>query len=265
MTHSVGNQYPHCKPLTYLAYSPEHALEKKAHEKSLLVPIRIELDTETHRIRDSFTWNPLEKFITPETFAKIFCLDVDIPHETYGTQIAQLIKQQLGEHSGVAEVSLLAPEQEAAGQEADLRVILNLDVQIGTLHLIDRVEWDLTSPLTPEVFATQMCADLGLGGEGVMIISHAIHEELLRLKKDCIELGLVGGGLADSNAKGPKKLESIWRDWNEAKGFVPHLEILSPEDIDALEFEKEKNARRLSSRRNFAAAATARDRGNRRR
>jgi len=256
---------------TYL-HSPEFALEKKAHEKSLLVPIRIELDTDTHRIRDSFTWNPHEKFITPETFAKIFCLDVDIPHEVYGTQIAQLIKQQLDEHSGVAEVSLLAPEQEAAGQEADLRVILNLDVQINTLHLIDRIEWDLTSPLTPEVFATQMCADLGLGGEGIMIISHAIHEELLRLKKDCIELGLVGT-LADSTSKGPKKLESIWRDWNEAKSFVPHLEILSPEDIDALEFEKEKNARRLFTRRNHASAAatasaiatTARDRGNRRR
>lgn len=231
-------------------------MQKKALEKSSLIPIRIELDTETHRIRDSFTWNPHEKFITPEVFARIFCLDVDIPFEVYGNQIIQLIKQQLDEHSGVAEVSLLAPEQEAAGQEADLRVILNLDVQIGTLHIIDRVEWDLTSPLTPEVFAAQMCADLGLGGEGVMLISHAVHEELLRLKKDCIELGLVGN-MSDNNSKGPKKLESVWRDWNEAKAFVPHLEILSPEDIDALEFEKEKNPRRLFSRRNYAAATAA--------
>jgi chromatin structure-remodeling complex subunit SFH1 len=242
-------------------------LQRKADEKALLVPIRIELDTDTHRIRDSFTWNTHENFVTPDIFSRIFCLDLDIPFEPYGLQIAHLIKQQLDEHSGVAEVSLLAPEQEAAGQEADLRVILNLDVQMGTLHLIDRVEWDLTSPLTPEAFAAQMCADLGLGGEAVMLVAHAVHEELLRLKKDCIELGLVGGA-GDGTSKGPKKLESIWRDWNEAKAFVPHLEILSPEDIDALEFEKEKNARRLFSRRNYATTSstvTARDRGGRRR
>lgn len=159
---------------------------------------------------------------------------------------------------------MLAPEQVAAGQEADLRVILNLDVQIGTLHLIDRVEWDLTSPLTPEVFAAQMCADLGLGGEGVMIISHAVHEELLRLKKDCIELGLVGN-MAEGGSKGPKKLESVWRDWNEAKAFVPHLEILTPEDIDALEGEKDKNPRRLFHTKVSTANVVARERGSRRR
>lgn len=213
-------------------------------------------------------WSPSESFITPELFARIFCLDIEISPDLYAGQIAQLIKAQLDEHSGVAEVSLLDEEQEEAGQEADLRVILNLDVQIGTLHLIDRVEWDLTSSLTPEAFALQMCADLGLGGEAVMLVAHAVHEELLRLKKDCIELGLVGGA-NDSTSKGPRKLESVWRDWNEAKAFVPHLEILSPEDIDALEFEKEKNPRRLFSRRNYDSARTsgnaARDRGGRRR
>jgi len=215
-------------------------------------------------------WNPNEPFISPDIFAQVFCLDVDLPVEIYGSQIAQLIRAQLDEFTGVAEVSLLAPEQEAAGQEADLRVIVNLDVQMGTLHLIDRIEWDLTSSLTPEAFATQMCADLGLGGEAIMLIAHAVHEELLRLKKDCIELGLVGFSAGEGGpSKGAKKLESIWRDWLEAQAFVPHLEILTPEHIDALEFEKEKNARKLFSRRNQEAsksnAVANRDRGGRRR
>lgn len=106
---------------------------------------------------------------------------------------------------------------------------------MGTLHLIDRVEWDLTSSLSPEKFAQQTCTDLGLGGEAQMLISHAVHEELLRTKRDCLELGLVGklidSGGASGRERGAKKLESVWRDWNEAKLFGPHLEILSAEAI----------------------------------
>lgn len=121
------------------------------------------------------------------------------------------------------------------------------------MHLVDRVEWDLTSSLTPEAFATQMCCDLGLGGESVMLIAHAIHEELLRCKKDCLEAGLVGavltktgeGGapaamppviVGGNRAPGPRRLESVWRDWNEAKSFGPHVEILTPEDIVSQDF-----------------------------
>lgn len=98
--------------------------------------------------------------------------------------------------------------------------------------MVDRVEWDLTSSLTPESFAASICNDLGLGGDAALIISHATHEELLRLKRDCLELGLVGLAVNEGGrSQGPKKLESVWRDWNEAKSFGPHVEILSPENI----------------------------------
>jgi chromatin structure-remodeling complex subunit SFH1 len=116
------------------------------------------------------------------------------------------------------------------------------------MHLIDRIEWDLTSSLTPEEFATQLCSDIGLGGESIMIISHAIHEELLRLKKDCLESGVLanmaqngqgqssggtGMGLGKLNVApaGPKKLAGVWRDWNEAMSFGPHVEMLLPDEI----------------------------------
>jgi chromatin structure-remodeling complex subunit SFH1 len=35
----------------------EDDLDREAYKPVLLAPIRIELDTETHRIRDYFTWN----------------------------------------------------------------------------------------------------------------------------------------------------------------------------------------------------------------
>jgi len=252
-----------------LPYLTEAELERKAEDNALLVPIRIEVDTDALRIRDFFTWNMNESTITPEIFAKIFCLDVDLPYETYGTQIANAIKSQLDEHMGVAEVSLLTPEQEAAKYEGDLRVMLNLDVQIGTLHLIDRVEWDLTSPLTPETFARQLCTDLGLGGEAQMIISHAVHEELLRLKRDCLELGLVGklidSGGASGRERGAKKLDSVWRDWNEAKLYGPHLEILSAEAIDSLERMKARHPRRENRGQESWTQQLQRERAGRRR
>lgn len=43
--------------LCRLSHRSEEQLELHAEEKAMLVPIRIELDTETHRIRDCFLWN----------------------------------------------------------------------------------------------------------------------------------------------------------------------------------------------------------------
>lgn len=40
-----------------VAISAEDDLEREAQKPVLLAPIRVELDTETHRIRDYFTWN----------------------------------------------------------------------------------------------------------------------------------------------------------------------------------------------------------------
>ena len=77
-----------------------------------------------------------------------------------------------------------------------------------------------------------------------MIVAHAVHEEMLRVKREVIELGLTGKNLVDlgkaqaiavgvpgRSVIGPKRLDSVWRDWNEAKMFGPHVEILTPEAI----------------------------------
>lgn len=121
---------------------------------------------------------------------------------------------------------------------AALTACVQIDVQIQTIHLVDRIEWDLSSSLTPEHFSAQLCADLGLTGEAAPIISHAIHDELLRLKKDCLEMGLVGR--EEVGGRGPKKMEGVWREWHEVKHFGPRIEELSVEDLDALELERER-------------------------
>lgn len=138
-------------------------------------------------------------------------------------------------------------------------------MQVGTLHIVDRLEWDLSSKLAPEDFAAQLAIELGLGAEAVMIIAHALREELLRLKRECLEQGLIGRSSNDNGRdRGSKRLEAIWRDWNEAKSYGPHVEVLTAEAIDALESEKERNPKRMQ-RNEARFAAQQRDRPGRRR
>lgn len=62
-------------------------------------------------------------------------------------------------------------------------------MQIGKVNLRDRFEWDLAnnSPAAPEVFSRQLASDLGIGGEFVAIIAHAIREQLYRHKKQLVD------------------------------------------------------------------------------
>ncbi len=44
---------------------------------------------------------------------------------------------------------------------------------------MDQFEWDLSNPLnSPEQFARELCADLGLGGEFATTIAYSIRGQL---------------------------------------------------------------------------------------
>jgi chromatin structure-remodeling complex subunit SFH1 len=150
-----------------------------------------------------------------------------------------------------------------------------IDVQVDNHHLLDHIEWDLRSGLTPEEFTHQLCLDLGLAGEAEPLIAHAIHEELMRHRKDSIEWGVIGGfpteqaattedGAKDKSAlgvmkdktglglgwgrtpkegRGPRILRSVWRDWAEAEEFKTRWEMLSQEEVERREVERERASR----------------------
>ncbi|KAF8722432.1 hypothetical protein AX14_009835 [Amanita brunnescens Koide BX004] len=268
-------------------YPTPEVMEKQAQRRTALVPIRVEFETETHRIRDCFIWNINETIVTPENFAKIFCTDLDLPFTPWADTVANQIRAQLEEQEGVATMEIgldgaldldtLPPNGE---EMQECRVILSIDVQIANYHLMDHIEWDLLSPLTPEAFATKLCMELGLSGEAVPLVAHAIHEELMKHKKDAIEWGVIGGDLGmgeDANAgaggekpakagwgvvkdktglglnwgrapkdgRGPKTLKSVWRDWAEAEEFRTKFEELTAEEVERREVERERASRRL--------------------
>ncbi|KAG8904362.1 Chromatin structure remodeling complex protein sfh1 [Tulasnella sp. 403] len=253
----LGKQPPSKYISSKLAVPTKHkydyldVMEAAAAKRELLVPIKVEVDTDTHRIRDCFTWNLNEELITPQAFAQTFCADLDLPFHHVDT-IVNMIRAQLDEHSGVVAMDVGGNDDDPTIEEPDCRVILRLDVQLDNYHLVDHIEWDLcsspaTPDTTPEAFAKQLCADLGLRGEAIPIVAHALHEEIIKHKKDAVEWGVLGGlgavpedGGYRRNQRGPRRLRGVWRDWLEYKDYGPTLEVLTPEELEKKEMERER-------------------------
>jgi len=86
--------------------SAADTMESHAQRRTSLVPIRVEFETDTHRIRDCFVWNTNETLIKPETFAHIFCNDLDIPVNPWAETVAAQIRAQLEDQEPVASMDL---------------------------------------------------------------------------------------------------------------------------------------------------------------
>lgn len=127
------------------------------------------------------------------------------------------------------------------------RCIINLNINLMNRLYTDKFEWSLLHPAGfPEMFARQTCADLGLSAEWVPAVAHAIYEAVLRLKKEvCENGGLVGYGDIDNDAA--EGVEAGWRYEPErlAADWEPTVEILSKEEIERREGDRERQIRRL--------------------
>ncbi|KAJ3858965.1 hypothetical protein EV359DRAFT_51555, partial [Lentinula novae-zelandiae] len=307
---SYLGQVPPARFIKSRDYGPNYTFIPPPHPNPnpILIPVRLEFDVPELglRIRDVFLWNLHEPSasITPEVFAAQFCRDLDIGVDPYGEIVARQIRAQVEDARGEAWVGWMdsldfsGPLDDDYDDEEDLdlnlnqaknsptqntkpecRVILSLDVQISTHHLTDHIEWDLLSPLTPEAFSLQLCADLGLSGEAIPLIAHAVHEELCRHRRDVVDWGVLGaphpplnsnlipGSVGDSegpikdrtglglgslgrpsrerDGRYPKPLRSAWRDWAEAEEYATRWEVLSPEEVERREVERERAGRRL--------------------
>jgi chromatin structure-remodeling complex subunit SFH1 len=207
----------HSLTIIVVLHSAEEKLAEQAQRSVALVPIRVEFETDTHRIRDCFVWNLHESLVTPEQFARTFCADLDLPPAPWADTVAAQIRAQLEDQDGVGSMELAVDGGggESGDEIPECRVILSvrvfvsshqsrltltltylptqIDVQVDNHHLLDHIEWDLRSGLTPEEFTRQLCLDLGLAGEAEPLIAHAVHEELMKHKKDAIEWGVIGG------------------------------------------------------------------------
>ena len=148
------------------------------------------------------------------------------------------------------------------------RCILNIGFNLGNKLFTDKFEWNLLhKPGKVETFAKVTCADMGMGGEWVPAYTHAIYEAVLKLKKEVIESGgMLSGGLVGEEIDN-MSLEGQLAGWRYdpehlCEEWAPKLEILSKEEIEKREGDRERQIRRqrrenakFSSTSNMASGA----------
>ncbi|KAL9106385.1 MAG: hypothetical protein Q9227_008586 [Pyrenula ochraceoflavens] len=135
------------------------------------------------------------------------------------------------------------------------RCIITLNISLSSRLYSDKFEWSLLHPPgLAERFARITCSDLGLPGEWVSAITHAIYEAVLRLKKEACEGGLQlssggtwgMGGDIDNQAVNAEA-QSGWRYDADDFGaeWEPKIETLNKDEIEKREGDRERQLRRL--------------------
>ncbi|CAE6541305.1 unnamed protein product [Rhizoctonia solani] len=148
------------------------------NQLELLVPIRLEIDHDHFRLRDTFTWNLNDPVITPEVFAQCLCDDYQISSNSVVQAVAKRedVRGKMSEakeewwpkwrsREDVDEPEAELEEKDKETNE-ELPVLVKVDVIVGTMDLTDQFEWDINDAHnSPEEFAEVYCKELGLGGE----------------------------------------------------------------------------------------------------
>lgn len=87
-------------------YYSEADAARAAEHREALIPIKIELETDTHRIKDHFVWNLHERLVGVSDFIRVFLQDLDLPMEPYAHQLESSIHQQIEEWTALAGIDL---------------------------------------------------------------------------------------------------------------------------------------------------------------
>lgn len=211
---------------------------------SFLVPVKLNLEYNAgaSKLIDFFMWNIDETLVSPDQFASLLCLELELPTLLH-LEIVDSINKQVEEYQFVNS-SQLPPGNE-------YHVIIDLSVNLDKKLYEDKFEWDLNqTEITAEDFADIVVADLGLSLEFKPAISHSLHEMILRLKRELIEGSYnhelhkyqqLAGLIFERNVR--IRTDSSIHNGNAV--WEPFIEILSPWEIEKREIERERNTRRL--------------------
>lgn len=221
-------------PLCFDDSDPANVHENAALNE-VLVPIRLDMDIEGQKLRDTFLWNKNETLMTADQFAEVLCDDLDLNPIHFVPAITAAVQQQLDNFPSESE-NLLKEQQ-------DQRVIIKLNIHVGNISLVDQFEWDLADEHnSPEEFAKKLCADLSLGGEFVTAIVYSIRGQLAWHQKT----------YAFSENHLPE-IESAFRNQSDVDTWSPFLETLTDAEMEKKIRDQDRNTRRM---RRLAATTT---------
>ncbi|KNC22986.1 hypothetical protein FF38_03818, partial [Lucilia cuprina] len=216
----------------------ESILDEIAEQEEQLVPIRLSFDVENFKVTDFFLWNVKDPSLTPEQFAIMTCQELELP-VGYTSNIVNAIKAQLHDFAELSSIKI--PE------EAGLRVVMNLSINLDKELFEDKFEWDLSSnSLSPAEFAEITVADLGLSREFLPAITHAIYEQILRMKRAIfVEGTLITLENDIANYGRPKDSGLRKIDDESVEYWSPTTETLSQADMERREMERDRMIRRM--------------------
>ncbi|XP_021294347.1 chromatin structure-remodeling complex protein BSH isoform X2 [Herrania umbratica] len=216
-----------------------------------LVPIRLDIEVDGQRYKDAFTWNPNDPDSEVVMFARRTVKDLKLA-PGFIPQIVQSIQ--------------LADFRSYEGQDmyaGDKIVPIKLDLRVNHTVIRDQFLWDLNNfESDPEEFSRTLCKDLGIEDPEVgPAIAYAIREQLYEIAIQNVTsarenrtskkgrrgaehfLPSKAGGAALDLIKLFSFRSSVVRKRKEWDYYKPTLDLLSNEDVDALEAKEERSGR----------------------
>jgi SWI/SNF-related matrix-associated actin-dependent regulator of chromatin subfamily B protein 1 len=243
---------------------PKRRATEQAIEPEALVPIRLDVESEKHKLRDTFTWNAHETTVPLDWFAEILCEDFAIPPDRSFIHLVQKsIQEQLSDYHPHA---LNTDEEDLEGDETssgelepglpytaykddDMRIPIRLDITVGTHNLSDQFDWDINNPdNNPERFAAQLCSDLSLSAEFATAIAHSIREQSQMYTKSLFLVGhpFDGRVVEDDDIRTSllPTLASALHPDDQVVRHAPLLYELSEAEIERQDKDQDREARR---------------------
>ncbi|RPA87720.1 SNF5-domain-containing protein [Ascobolus immersus RN42] len=229
-------------------------LREQAEQLEILVPIRLEIDWEKHKLRDTFTWNLHDKTVPLEFFAEQLVEDFHLP---ITPSLVQSVKNSIADqvtefhpHVFYEDQPLIPSQPYWAYKNDEMRILIKLNITIGQHTLIDQFEWDINNPMnSPEEFANKMCKELSLSGEFTTAIAHCIREQSQLYTRSLYMTGYPFDGrpVEDEDLRAallPSPLPNVIRSPYHAKEYGPLLYELSEQELERAEKSLSREARR---------------------
>lgn len=236
-------------------------MQQQADILEALVPIRLDIDYDKIKLRDTFTWNMHDRTIPLELFAEQLVEDFHLPLQPQLIHmVADSIRAQVTDyhpHVFFADDPLDLSLPYTAYKNDDMRVLIKLNITIGQHTLVDQFEWDINNPLNiPEDFAILLTRDLQLSGEFTTAIAHSIREQAQLFTKSLFITGhpFDGRPIEDEDIRSAmltSPLPSLFRQPVHHNQFTPMLYELSDNEMDRAEksLSREQRRKRRVNRR----------------
>lgn len=247
----------------------------QAEQAEELVPIRLDLEWDKIKLRDTFTWNLHDRLTPIEYFAEKLVEDFSLQVENCRPlihQVSHSLHEQLSDFYPqifIEEPPLDPHLPYSAYKNDEMRVLIKLNITIGQHTLIDQFEWELNNPLNcPEEFAQSLTRELSLAGEFTTAIAHSIREQCQLFSKSLYITGHAFDGrpIEDADlvdALLPSPVPSSFRPFQSAKDFTPYLYELNEADLDKAELSisrEQRRQKRSTNRRGGPALPDLKDR-----